>query len=154
MTHKLLLYGLLAATMLLTNIACTEQVAQQSSNSANEQLVQAYFSTFNSHKWQLLSKMYSDSAEFKDPSLGIHPVYLKQTEIESKYTQLNNYFPELSDEIQAIYPSGEKHIIVEFISRGKSGDTLDFELPIITVFTIENGLITKDYTYYNNTGND
>ncbi|WP_198412578.1 nuclear transport factor 2 family protein [Kaistella antarctica] len=49
-----------------------------------------------------------------------------------------------------IYPSGNQHIIVEFISRGTAPDNTKFELPICTIFTIENGLITKDFTYYDN----
>lgn len=49
-----------------------------------------------------------------------------------------------------MYPSGENHIIVEFVSSGTAPDNSKFELPICTIFTIENGLITKDFTYYDN----
>jgi ketosteroid isomerase-like protein len=56
----------------------------------------------------------------------------------------------LKDEVKAVYPSGENHIIVEFISTGTAPDNSKFELPICTIFTIENGKITKDFTYYDN----
>ena len=56
----------------------------------------------------------------------------------------------LRNEIVQIYPSGEKHIIVEFVSTGTALDNSKFELPICTIFTIENGLITKDFTYFDN----
>jgi hypothetical protein len=48
------------------------------------------------------------------------------------------------------YPSGDKHIIVEFVSSGTAPDSSKFELAICTIFTIENGLITKDFTYFDN----
>ena len=41
-------------------------------------------------------------------------------------------------------------MIVEFISTGTAEDGSQFELPICTIFTIENGKITKDFTYYDN----
>lgn len=44
----------------------------------------------------------------------------------------------------------EKHITVESISTGTAADGSKFELPICTIFTIENGKITKDFTYYDN----
>jgi len=49
-----------------------------------------------------------------------------------------------------MYSSGDKHVIVEFISTGTAPDNSKFELPICTIFTIENKKITKDFTYYDN----
>ena len=59
-------------------------------------------------------------------------------------------FPELYDEVIQVYPSGDNHIIVEFVSTGTAPDDSKFELPICTIFTFENGKITKDFTYYDN----
>ena len=59
-------------------------------------------------------------------------------------------FPDVKDNVIHTYPSGDNHIIVEFISSGTAPDQTKFELPICTIFTIENGLITKDYTYFDN----
>ena len=63
---------------------------------------------------------------------------------------MNKIFPDLHDKVIQIYPSGENHIIVEFVSTGTAPDNSKFELPICTIFTIENGLITKDFTYFDN----
>jgi ketosteroid isomerase-like protein len=49
-----------------------------------------------------------------------------------------------------MYPSGVKHITVEFISKGTGPDGKAFELPICTVLTVEDGKIAKDFTYYDN----
>jgi ketosteroid isomerase-like protein len=54
------------------------------------------------------------------------------------------------DEIIQVYPSDNNHIIVEFISSGTAPDGSKFELPICTIFTIENEKIVKDFTYYDN----
>lgn len=119
-------------------------------NKENEQLVKQYFELFNAHEWQKLSELYADNAEFKDPSLGNGIVKQSKNDFVKKYTELNQLFPDLKDQVINIYPSGEKHIIVEFVSTGTAPDLSKFELPICTVFTIENGKITKDFTYYDN----
>ena len=41
-------------------------------------------------------------------------------------------------------------MIVEFVSTGTAPDGTKFELPIVSIFTIEEGMITKDWTYYDN----
>ncbi|WP_310556842.1 nuclear transport factor 2 family protein [Flavobacterium sp.] len=56
----------------------------------------------------------------------------------------------MNDKIIQIYPSGEHTVIVEFVSSGTAEDGSKFELPICTIFTIEKGKITKDFTYFDN----
>jgi ketosteroid isomerase-like protein len=116
----------------------------------NEKLVKTYFEHFNNHDWKKMAEMYTETADFKDPSLGIRIVKQTQQQTIKKYSELNNVFPDLKDEIKAVYPSGDNHIVVEFISTGTAPDNSKFELPICTIFTIENGKITKDFTYYDN----
>jgi len=116
----------------------------------NTALVETYFQLFNNHDWDKLSQLYSENADFKDPSLGSGVVKQSRKQFIDKYAQLNEIFPDLRDDIVAIYPSGENNVIVEFISRGTAEDKSTFELPICTIFTIENGVIVKDYTYYDN----
>lgn len=120
----------------------------------NEKLVKQYFEYFNKHDWKKMSEMYVETADFKDPSLGQGIVKQTRKQIEDKYTELNQVFPDLQDKVIQIYPSGEKHIIVEFISTGTAPDNSKFELPICTIFTIENGLITKDFSYFDNFDED
>lgn len=116
----------------------------------NEKLIQAYFEHFNNHGWTKMADMYIENAAFKDPSLGAGIVKQTKQEIIDKYSQLHKVFPDLNDKIVQIYTSGEKHVVVEFISSGTAPDNSKFELPICTIFTIENRLITKDFTYYDN----
>ncbi len=116
----------------------------------NEKLVKVYFEYFNSHNWKKMSEMYIETADFKDPSFGKGIVKQTRKQTEDKYAELNKIFPDLHDKIVQIYPSGENHIVVEFVSTGTAPDNSKLELPICTVFTIENGLITKDFTYFDN----
>jgi ketosteroid isomerase-like protein len=97
-----------------------------------------------------MAEMYTDTAEFKDPSLGQGIVKQSRQQIIEKYTELSKMFPDVHDEVVKVYPSGESHIIVEFISSGTAPDNSKFELPICTIFTIEDRKITKDFTYYDN----
>lgn len=116
----------------------------------NEKLIQQYFEYFNKHDWQKMAAMYIETAEFRDPSLGQAIVKQTRAQLIKKYTELSQMFPDLHDTVVTVYPSGENTVIVEFVSNGTSSDHSKFELPICTLFTIENGLITKDFTYYDN----
>jgi ketosteroid isomerase-like protein len=118
--------------------------------SANEKLVKQYFEYFNNHDWNKMASMYTDTTDFRDPTLGLNIVKKTRKQTIEKYTALNKIFPNLKDKITATYPSGENHIVVEFTSSGIAADSSKFELPICTIFTIENGLITKDFTYFDN----
>jgi len=118
----------------------------------NEEIIKQYFEHFNAHDWSKMADMYSATAEFKDPSLG--PGLVKQTraQVIKKYGELSQQFADVKDKVIAVYPSGDEHIIVEFISSGTAPDQSKFKLPICTIFTIKKGLITQDFTYYDNFG--
>lgn len=116
----------------------------------NEKLVTLYFEHFNKHEWAEMANMYVENAEFKDPTLGQGIVKQTRQQIIDKYSELNKVFPDLNDKVLQMYPSSDKHIIVEFVSRGTALDSSTFELPICSILTIENGLITKDFTYFDN----
>lgn len=131
-------------------MACEQKLEKKDNSAANIQLVKDMFASFNEHNWDQMASYYSDSAEFKDPSFGDTVVIQNRHQISEKYGELNAMFPDVKDEIVNIYPAGEKNIVVEFISTGTAPDSSKMKLPICTIFTIENGLITKDYTYYDN----
>jgi ketosteroid isomerase-like protein len=118
--------------------------------SENKHIIKEYFSHFNKHEWNKMAEMYADTAEFKDPSLGKGLVKQTRAQIAQKYSELNKTFSDINDKVIQIYSSNNNHIVVEFISSGTAPDGSKFELPICTIFTIENGKISKDYTYYDN----
>ncbi len=120
----------------------------------NEKLVKEYFEHFNHHDWTKMASMYAETAEFKDPTLGLGIVKLTRQQIVEKYKELGEMIPDVKDKVLHTYSAGENHIIVEFLSSGTSPDNSKFELPICTIFTIENGLITKDFSYFDNFGDE
>lgn len=118
----------------------------------NVALVHRLYEHFNAHRWEDMAALYAPVAEFKDPSLGPGLVPQTREQVARKYADLAAVFPDLTDEVVATYPSGDRHVVVEFISRGTAPDGEGFELPICTIFTIEDGLVTRDFTYYDNPG--
>ena len=116
----------------------------------NEKLVATYFEHFNNHDFVKMANMYAEITDFKDPSLGQGIVKQTRQQTIDKYTELAKIFPDLHDQIIQTYPSGDKNIIVEFVSSGTGPDKVKFELAICTILTIEDGLITKDFTYFDN----
>ncbi|MCU0427936.1 MAG: nuclear transport factor 2 family protein [Candidatus Kapabacteria bacterium] len=151
------LYSLFALAILTIAVlsACSvqKQESKQSNtnNTANnEAIARQLFDHFNKHDWQSMAALYTETAEFKDPSFGKETV--KQTRLQTvqKYTEMQKGMPDIRDSIVAIYPSGDKHIVVEFISTGTAPNGAKFSLPICSILTIENGFITRDFTYYDN----
>jgi len=137
--------------VILLIVSCTTKSNQNLKHTdENIELVNQYFEYFNNHNWNKMAEMYSELPEFKDPSLGQGIVKQTRKQIVQKYSELNEMFPDLHDEVIQIYPSNEQHIIVEFISTGTLPDGSKFALPICTIFTIENGIITRDFSYFDN----
>ncbi len=134
----------------LALISCNNQTPKNMTIAENEKIVRQYYDYFNKHDWEKMAGMYVEVSDFKDPSLGQGIVKQTRQQVIEKYAGLSTMFPDVKDEIIQIYPSGDKHIVVEFVSTGKAADGTKFELPICTIFTIENGKITKDFTYYDN----
>lgn len=130
--------------------SCNNQNQKSRTTTDNEKLVKQYFEYFNNHEWMKMANMYSEISEFKDPSLGQGIVKQTRQQIIDKYSELNKVFSDLHDQVIQIYPSGNNHIIVEFVSSGTAPDNSKFKLPICTILTIENGIITKDFTYFDN----
>lgn len=130
--------------------SCKKENRISMETTENEKLVKQYFEHFNNHEWTKMANMYAEISEFKDPSLGQGIVKQTRQQTIEKYSELNKIFPDLHDQIIQTYPSGDKHVIVEFVSSGTAPDNSTFELPICTIFTIENGIITKDFSYFDN----
>lgn len=143
----------LSLFFLLSFAACTAASENKKANHqsiANKAVALKLFEYFNKHNWTEMAKLYADSAMFKDPSLGTKAIVQTHSQIIEKYSALQQLFPDLHDEVIAVYPSGEKQVVVEFVSTGTAPDSSRFELPVCTVFTIENGVIVRDNTYYDN----
>jgi ketosteroid isomerase-like protein len=139
-----------ALTILLSSCNSQNKTENKMSKSDNEKLVQQYFEHFNNHDFVKMANMYAETTDFKDPSLGQGIVKQTRQQTIEKYTELVKVFPDLHDQVIQTYPSGNNHIIVEFVSSGTGPDKVKFELPICTILTIENGLIIKDFTYFDN----
>ena len=100
-----------------------------------------------------MANLYTENPEFKEPTSEMKPQLKSRVQIVKEYSELQSMFPDVQDSVVAVYPSGKNKVIVEFVSKGTNPDKTKFELPICTIFTIENGKITKDYTYYDNSQN-
>lgn len=114
----------------------------------NIQVVQEMFAHFNKHDWEAMAAMYAEKAEFKDPAYGTEAIMQSRADIVAHYSELAQMIPDVQDDVKNLYPSGERHVVVEFISKGTGPDGQPFGLPISSILTINNGVITADYTYY------
>ncbi len=132
----------------------TTQNSEKMDNSEkNKTLIEMYFQHFNNHDWEKMAGMYTETAVLKDPAYGIKSVQMTQADIIKKYKELNTMIPDVHDQVIAMYHAGD-NVVVEFVSSGTAPDSTKFELPICTIFEIKKGLITKDFTYYDNFGDE
>lgn len=144
---------LLSVIVIAAFFSCADVKATSESATANQQLINQYFDFFNKHQWKQMAEMYASIAAFKDPSLCTGVVQQTTQQIIDKYKEMGTLFPDIHDKVLQVYRSGENNVIVEFVSTGTGPDQSKFTLPVCTIFTIENGKITKDFTYYDNFDN-
>ena len=132
--------------------SCTAKESNELDNipEKNIAIAKKVYEAFNKHNWEEMANLYSETADFKDPSLGKEPITQTRKQTIEKYSDLAKTFPDVKDEIVSIYPSGNQHVIVEFVSSGTAPDGEKWTLPICTIFTIQSGVIVKDFTYYDN----
>lgn len=132
--------------------ACTqskETINNETITNENLEIIEKYFKHFNDHNWEKMAKMYVEKPSMKDPAFGLNAVEMTQDSILKKYIELSQIIPDVKDSVIKMYLSN-KNVIVEFESKGTGLDGKKFTLPICTIFEIENGKISKDYTYYDN----
>ena len=134
----------------LSLFSCNQKPSESALQQQNIAIAKQLYTHFNAHEWEKMANLYVENAEFKDPSFGTENIRQTKKQIVEKYQTLAEMFPDIKDEIVSIYPSGDKNVIVEFVSSGTTPDKAKFVLPICTVFTLENGKIIKDCTYYDN----
>ncbi len=134
---------------LLFLLSLSSLFACQAKTDQNKILIENYYKQFNEHNWEAMAELYVDSAEMKDPSIGIENIKMSKADIVAKYTELEKMIPDVRDSIINTYSMGN-NVVVEFVSTGTAPDGTTFKLPICTVFEIKDGKITKDLTYYDN----
>lgn len=140
----------LSLIMLIVVVSCTTNQNNGLSKAQEEniKIAKQVYEHFNKHDWEAMAGLYMEPAEFKDPSFGQEVVIQTHKQIVEKYKGLASVFPDIRDDIVSIYSSGDKNVVVEFVSSGTNSDGTKWKLPICTIFTIENGKISKDYNYY------
>lgn len=134
---------LLLGSMLL--LAACAPVAPQEKQSVD--VAKKLFEAFNRHDWKAMADLYIEPASFLDPAYGKEYFLKSREEIMARYAELQRTFPDIRDAVTNIYPSGET-VVVEFVSTGTKPDGTSFTLPIVSILTIEKGMIVKDATYY------
>ncbi|MBC9933275.1 nuclear transport factor 2 family protein [Chitinophaga qingshengii] len=127
--------------------ACVQPGGKISLANPHVQVVKDMFEAFNAHDWPKMAACYADTARFLDPEHGADMVTLTRAQMVKKYQELQRQFPDVQDDVQTIY--GDKnHITVEFVSTATGEGGKKWRLPICVVFTVENGKIIQDRTYY------
>ena len=124
--------------------------SHNSSQSKNVVIAKKLFEYFNKHDWEEMAGLYADPAEFLDPAFGQQAVKRTRRQTIQKHKEMQDMSKDIRDDVVQVFPSGDNTVIVEFVSSGTGSDGTKWTLPLCIIFTIENGQITKDHTYYDN----
>jgi ketosteroid isomerase-like protein len=111
-------------------------------------VVRRLFSAFNRHDLDAIAHLYAgdavlDSTDFCAKRLG--PEAVRRT-----YSELFRLFPDITDRVVASVAS-EDRVAVQFVSHSQ-GFMPTQEIRLATFFTIRNGLILTDETYFDAQG--
>ena len=137
-------YLILLLSLFFTALTCRNQ------SSENQAIIKQLYEYFNNHEWQKMADLYVEITDFKDPSFGTEITKQTRQQTVQKYAEMFKMFPDIKDEVVQMYDSGNNIVVVEFISTGTAPDGTKFKMPICSIYTIENGKIVKDFTYYDN----
>ena len=137
-------YLILLLSLFFTALTCRNQ------SSDNQAIIKQLYEYFNNHEWQKMADLYVEITDFKDPSFGTEITKQTRQQTVQKYAEMSKMFPDIKDEVVHMYDSGNNIVVVEFISTGTAPDGTKFKMPICSIYTIENGKIVKDFTYYDN----
>ena len=137
-------YLILLLSLFFTALTCRNQ------SSENQAIIKQLYEYFNNHEWQKMADLYVEITDFKDPSFGTEITKQTRQQTVQKYAEMSKMFPDIKDEVVQMYDSGNNIVVVEFISTGTAPDGTKFKIPICSIYTIENGKIVKDFTYYDN----
>ena len=129
---------LLVIILLGLQLACGAERTEQ-----NVRLTYEIFDAFNAHDWEKMAAYYADELEYESPEGR----FTTKAALLEYYEGMHSAFPDIQDEIKAIYPSGSS-VIIEFVARATAPDGSRMELPILGVLTFENGKVVRDATYY------
>jgi ketosteroid isomerase-like protein len=133
---------------LLLFTGCIAQSGETEREAAvNEEMINIFFQYFNRHDFIKMASLYSNDAIFLDPSFGKAFVKQSRQQTSAKYTAMAETFTDLKDDVKEICSFKDK-VIVQFVSTGTAAGGKKFKLPICTVFTIKQGKIISDATYY------
>ena len=145
----LMLFAVAASWIALVSI--TQSAASRLQPGENNvAIVRQLFAAFNAHDWKKMAGFYSDSCSFLDPAYGTNHVAKTYTDILAHHTGLEAWSPDVKDSITFISGVADNKVLVQFISSGTMAkEKIKWSLPICDVFTLENGKIIQDETYYN-----
>lgn len=125
--------------------------SQLNTTEKNIEIAKQSFAAFNEHNWEKQATFFSDTCKYLDPSYGTEYKVVSRKEKVEKYRRMQKMSPDIKDEIIEIFGVDDK-VVIQFTSSGtamtEQGE-YKWSLPICCVFTIKDGLIVADETYYN-----
>ncbi len=113
----------------------------------NKRVASELYTQFNAHAWDQMAALYAEPCLMLDPHSGTSLVSRTKRQVADDHARLEKWSPNIQDSVLNMISSGDQ-VVVQFVSKGTTTDSVQWMLPICSVLTFKEGLIVKDEVYY------
>lgn len=124
--------------------ACRSENSRAAAGAA--EAVRLKFEAFNRHDAAAIQNLYAPDAVLHSPD---YPDLMGNVPIADTYRRLFDAIPDAKDNVQSLGTSGDK-VYAEFVLTGHFKGAADkaLNVRIMSIYTVKNGEIVLDSTYY------
>lgn len=135
---EIILFFLLASSMAATTTSAAETKSSDP--------IQRKFAAFNKHDAEAIEQIYASDATLRSPD---YPSLMGNVRIADTYRKIFDAVPDAKDELETLERSSN-HVYAQYLLTGhlKGAQDKPLSVRIMSVYTVKNGHIIDDATYY------
>lgn len=124
----------------------TSAFAESHRDTGQIKTVRLKFEAFDKHDASTIEEIYAVDATLHSPD---YPQLVGNTQIADTYRRLFEAIPDAKDNLVSLDSAGDK-VYAQFVLTGhlKGAEGKPISVPIMSVYTVRNGHIVGDTTYY------
>lgn len=122
-------------------------MSQSNKAYSNIDTIKQLYDLFNERKWQEIAALHNDKVYLLDSKIGDQYVERKKADLALRYAAVERKYPGIKDKILFIQESGNQ-VFVQYLSKGRSRDGLQWEQLAWNIFTVDKGKIASVATYF------
>jgi len=133
-------------SLLASGMIATATSAAAGADAKPDDPVRLKFAAFNKHDVDAIEQIYARDATLRSPD---YPGLTGNAPIAETYRKIFDAIPDAKDELETLEASSN-HVYAQYVLTGHFNGAQDkpINVRIISVYTVKNGRIVADSTYY------